>query len=87
MEPVIAWALAIASGIFGLGMISAIASRRQREKNRAAHLWEREKTKHKEIDSTERQHDGTGGMSMAAGGTGNLRVREDELASISGNSR
>jgi hypothetical protein len=83
MEPVIVWAIGIGSSVFGLGMISAIAARHQQKKVRTVRLWEMKK----KAESTEGQNDFTGGMSMAAGGAGNLQVREGELASISGSSR
>lgn len=86
MDSAITWAIGIGSGIFGLGMISAIASRRQRKKNRPVRFIAAE---HR-LDSTVKQDDHTGGMSMAEVGTGNLHVRhvrKDDFASISGGSR
>lgn len=83
MGPVVTWAIGIGSFIFGLGMISAVASRKQRQKSRPIQSVATEHAAY----STGKKDDSTGGMSMAAAGTGNLRVREDDLASISGNSR
>ena len=84
MYPVITWALGIGACVFGLGLISAIGSRRERKAKKkpvvpvASQLAQREVAK---------RDDHSDGMYMAAGGTGNVSVREDDFASISGGSR
>lgn len=83
MEPVISWALGVGLLIFGLGMISAVASRKQRKQKSICRIF---MTESKESPA-ERKDDGTGGLSMAAGGTGNVLVRKDDFAAISGSSR
>jgi NAD(P)H-flavin reductase len=83
MEPVVLWALGVGFCIFGLGMISAVASRKQRRQKPAGHVF----VIGPKESPAEREDDGTGGLSMAAGGTGNVHVRKDDLAAISGSSR
>ena len=82
MEPVIAWAIGIGSCIFGLGMISAIGSRRQRKLKPSSQVVPQESAK----GTTKKNEMGNAGIGMAAGGTGNVTVKEEELASISGSS-
>jgi hypothetical protein len=83
MEPVISWAFGFGLCIFGLGMISAVASRKQRKQKQARHALLIQKP---EETRSERKDDGTRGLSMAAGGTGNVYVGKDDFAPISGSS-
>jgi hypothetical protein len=77
MEPAIAWAIGIGSCIFGLGMISAIGSRRQRKQKAHTDVTPIEQP---EIIPTKKKDDPSGGMRMAASGSGNVSPTEDEFA-------
>ena len=84
MEPVIAWAIGVGSVIFGLGLISALASRKQRHGHREKAM----RPKNLGDISLENSIYRSGGMKMAASGTPNeSRTPEGDLASIGGNSR
>ena len=80
MELAIIWAASIGSCIFALGMISAIASRRQRSRlHRPSTLTEAEKSRVQVI--TNRVRGSEAAMREAASG------REESFAQISGNTR
>jgi hypothetical protein len=91
MGPVVVWAIGIGSGIFGLGMISAIASRRQRSRDRYRRSALAEADyRHSALAEAERilrqqpkvrVPESGGAMKEAASG------REEYFAQISGNSR
>jgi hypothetical protein len=65
MEQVIFWTVALGSGIFGIGLISAISARRQHKQERRTDVIviDREKTISPPRD------DSTGVMNMEASGT------------------
>jgi hypothetical protein len=83
MEQVAVWTIVFGTAIFSIGLISARASRKQRKQKPVSRNFVIEP----KGNLVEREDDGTGGLSMAAGGTGNVHVREDDLAAIGGNTR
>jgi hypothetical protein len=86
MEAVTVWAVAIGSGVFALGMISAIGSRRQRKRGKyRIAVASRNEVTHGKIDERHQ----SSAISMAAGGTGNVSVSsgEESLASVGSSSR
>lgn len=81
MAPVITWALVIASGIFGLGMVSAIGSRMLRKEESTHHRGvaiTRETQSSGQKRANQKNTVPTSAMSMAAGSEG---AREDESTS------
>lgn len=75
MEPVVSWALVVGLCIFGIGLSSAIGSRRKdRTRIRTTVL---KTTKVRAIEKTEAKETA---MSMAARGLVNLNEKEDEFA-------
>lgn len=77
MEPAIGWAIGIGSCIFGLGAISAFASRKQRR----AKLRTENSVRVPAQDQTTNRIRPTTAISMAAGGIGNITVTGTRIGS------
>lgn len=80
---VVTWTVAGGSLVFIVGLVSALSSRKQQEaresEKRSPAVMVIEETEHSQ--SLRKEDASSGGMNLAARGTGNLSPQESELAS------